>query len=161
MYPEGFTMPISIRGSYIFTSPGQKAFLASSNFVNYIELGKKGVTAYYLEAQIKNGEFVVSGTLYDSHGSFLCRLVNNNLEEMQRKCEMKLHEGRRGYKVVTENQEVVIELFIKDENICILKGTFYDERGELVAKGNETDFLIFKGPAVLGKSDGTLGIVLE
>ena len=37
--------------SYIFTSPGEKAFLVSLNYVNYIELGKKGVTAYYLEAK--------------------------------------------------------------------------------------------------------------
>lgn len=158
---EGLVMPIFMRGNYIFTGPGQKAFLASSNFVNYIELGKKGVTAYHLEAKIRNEEFLVSGKLFDSRGNFLCKLVDNQLEEVQRGCSIVFHEEGRGYKVVTRTQEVVIELFLKDENTCILRGEFYDENGNIIAKGDTIDFLIFKGPAILGKSDGALGIVLE
>jgi hypothetical protein len=154
-------MPIVMRENYIFTSPGQKAFLASSNYVNYIELGKKGVTAYYLEAKIENRDFIVNGRLYDAHGDFICMLRKNQLEEMQKKCKMVFDAKGRGYKVVTENDQVIIELFLRDENTCILRGTFYDEKGNPVAKGNERDFLIFRGPAVLGKSNGARGIVME
>jgi hypothetical protein len=150
-----------MRGNYIFTGPGQKAFLASSNFVNYVELGKKGVTKYYLEAKIVGEEFVVSGILYNSKGTFLCKLINNHLEDMQRKCEMVFDKEMKGYKVLDENKEVIIELFLKDKNTCILRGSFYDEKGNLLATGSGEDLLIFKGPAILGKSNGSLGIVLE
>lgn len=126
-----------------------------------MELGQKGVTDYYLEAKIEDGEFIVSGKLYDSHGNFLCALQRNHLEDMQKKCRIVFDEQRRGYKVLTEDQEVVIELFLKDENTCIMKGEFYDGKGNLVAKGYKENFLIFKGPAILGKKGGALGIVIK
>jgi hypothetical protein len=43
----------------------------------------------------------------------------------------------------------------------VLQGRFYDEHGELAAEGNEEDLLIYKPPAVLGKSGSARGIVLE
>jgi hypothetical protein len=154
-------VPIFLRGNYIFTSPGQKAFLVSSNYVNYVELGRKGIADYYLEAKIENDEFVISGRLYDSHGNFICALRGNHLEEMQRKCKIVYDEQGRGYKVIDDDQKVLMELYLRDENTCIIKGEIYDNSGKLVAKGNGENFLIFKGPAVLGKKNGALGIVIE
>jgi len=154
-------MPVYLKGNYIFTSPGKKAFLASSNFVNYIELGKKGITAYYLEAKIENNEFIVNGKLFDSKSNFLCTLKNNHLEEMHKKCRMVINNKGQGYRIFDEDNNVVIELFLKDLNTCILRGTFYDDKGNIIAEGNEEDFLLYKGPAVLGKSNGSLGIVMN
>lgn len=45
--------------------------------------------------------------------------------------------------------------------MCVLQGKFYDSSGNLIVEGDEKDFRIFKGPAVLGKSGNSLGIVLE
>ena len=103
-------MPIVMKGNYIFTSPGKKAYLASSNYVNYIELGKEGVTEYHLEARIRDDEFVVDGRLYDSDGRLLCILRNNQLEHMKKKCEIILDPKRRGYTVLTEEGDLVLEL---------------------------------------------------
>ncbi|MCJ7722413.1 hypothetical protein MUO98_08440 [Candidatus Bathyarchaeota archaeon] len=150
-----------MKGNYIFTSPGQKAFLVSSNYVNYIELGKEGITGYYLEAKIDNNEFVINRRLYDSDGNYLCSIRRNHLEDMQRGCEMCLAKDGSGYSVITEDEKLILGHFLKDENTCILKGIFYDDEGKILAKGDDQNFLIFHGPAVLGKMNGSRGIVLE
>jgi len=150
-----------MKGNYIFTRPGQKAFLVSSNYVNYVELGTRGVNDYYIEAKIENGTFIVNGRLYDSSGNLLCKLRQNQLEDIHSRCRMSLNPQGVGYKVETDDGKIVIELFLKDENTCILKGNFYDKDGNLVAKGNNEDLLILRGPAILGKSNGSLGIVLR
>jgi hypothetical protein len=150
-----------MKGNYIFTVPGQKAFLVSSNYVNYVELGIKDANDYYIEAKIENGKFTVNGRLYDATGNLLCKLKHNQLEEMHSKCKMILGPRGEGYKIETGEGQMIIELFLKDPNTCILRGDFYDKNGNLVAKGTREDLLILRGPAILGKSNGSLGIVLR
>lgn len=150
-------MGVQLVGNYIFTSPGQKAFLVSSNYVNYFELGRRGVTDYYLEAKVEKGEFLVSGILYDSKGTLLCHIKQNQIEKGNCIFEPV---GKQGYQIV-DRGNVILQLFLKEPNICVLRGTFYDSSGNLIAEGDENDFRIFKGPAVLGKSGNSLGIVLD
>ena len=152
-------MGVRLIGNYIFTSPGQKAFLVSSNYVNYLELGRKGVTDYYLEAKIEKGEFLVSGILYDSKGIPLCNIKENHLENIEGNCVFELLE-EQSYQVV-EHGDVIFRLFLKEPNICVLQGKFYDSGGNLIGEGDGDDFRIYKGPAVLGKSGNSLGIVLD
>ena len=153
-------MSVYLRGNFIFTSPGEKAFLVSSNFVNYLELGQRGLTDHYLEAQIRNGDFVVSGEIYDKRGQFLCRIRENNLEDIGGKCKFRWLKA--GYEVIHEERGMIFTLTMMPErpNVCILKGKFYDSEGNLIAEGNQEDFVIYKGPAVIGKSGNARGIVL-
>jgi len=152
-------MGVRLVGNYIFTGPGQKSFLVSSNYVNYFELGRRGVTDYYLEGKIEKREFLVSGILYNSKGMPLCNIKENHLENINGTCVFESLE-RQGYQIV-EHGDVVFRLFLKEPDICVLQGRFYDSRGNLIAEGDENDFRIFKGPAVLGKSGNSLGIVLS
>lgn len=152
-------MAIRLERNYIFAEPGGKAFLVSSNYVNYFELGAKGVTDYYIEAKIKDGEHIVSGTLYSKDGNLLCTLKDNQVEDISHQCEVQLV-GRAGYRVVHNQFGPLLELVLKNGSVCVLKGRFYDSKGGLVAEGDGENFLIFKGPAVLGKSGNSLGIVI-
>lgn len=154
-------MGMRLKGNYIFTGPGQKAFLVSSNYVNYFELGRKGTTDHYLEAKIENGEFLVSGILYDPKGTPLCNIKENHLENISGNCKFEPL-PKQGYQIVDQDQgSVILRLFLKEPNICVLQGTFYDSKGNLIAEGDENDFRILKGPAVLGKSGNSLGIVFD
>jgi len=155
-------MSVRLSNNYIFVKPGQKAFLAASNYVNYLELGRKGLNDHYLKAEIKDDEFVVSGKLYDEKGTALCTIRENNLEDMASKCKLNwLRNG--GYEVIHEERGQLLKIATMPEqsNICILQGKFYDSKGNLIAEGNDQDFVIYKGPAVLGKSGSALGIVLR
>ena len=152
-------MAVHLRGNYIFTSPGEKAFLVSSNYVNYLELGRKGVTDYYLEAKIEKNEFLVSGILHDSKGTPLCNITENHVENIKGNCAFEPLQ-HYGYQIV-DRGNVVFRLSLKEPNVCVLKGKFYDGSGNLIAEGDENDFRILKGPAVLGKSGNSLGIVLK
>ena len=152
-------MGVQLIGNYIFTRPGENAFLVSSNYVNYFELGRKGVTDYFLEAKIEGDEFVVSGTLYDSRGVHLCNIEENHVEKINGNCLFEAL-GDRGYQVV-DGGSVIFRLSLKEKNVCVLQGKFYDSAGNLVAEGDENDFRIFRGPAILGKSGNSLGIVLD
>ena len=151
-------MPVFLKGNYIFTTPGKKAFLVSSNYTNYLELGQRSFTEYYLEAEIKDGRFVVSGILLDSYGKKVCILNENHLEEAG-SCQISYF-PKGGFRVTIEGK-TVLELVLKDDNTCIIQGKFYDKDGKLVAEGNGSYFLIYHGPAVVGKSGTSKGIVIQ
>lgn len=152
----GRTMSVIMKGNYIFVQPGEKAFKVASNFTNYLELGAQGITDYYLEAQIGNGEFVVNAILLDLHGRVACRIANNFPEKSECRREMT----RSGYRILSISGELLLGIEAP-ENVCLLRGTIYDAKGGIVARDREDDFLIYHGPAILGKSDGSLGIVLR
>lgn len=152
---------ILLKGNYIFVNPGGKAFLAASNYVNYVELGHPGSDGFSLVATIENDEFVVSAQLYDERGNFVCKVEDNSVREHSNVEVHFLPEG--GYEIIGPEGSLVLRLALAGEHgeVCILQGKFYDEQGELVAEGSEEDLLIYKPPAVLGKSGSARGIVLE
>lgn len=151
-------MGIVFQGNYIFVEKDSPKFLVASNYTNYFSLGP--VNEFYLEGWIEEGKFIVSGTLFNSEGTLLARIVRNQLEDSVPDVRY-LPVGDRGYKVVDASNRPIFELWLLDENTCVVKGDFYDSQGTLVARGDDEDFRIFMGPAVLGKSGSSLGIVLE
>ena len=152
---------ILLKENYIFVNPGEKAFRAASNYVNYVELGQPASDQFFLVAAIENNEFTVSARLYDERGEFVCRIDDNSVREHRGSKVQFLSEG--GYEVIGPEERLILRLALAGERreLCLLQGRFYDEQGELVAEGNEEDFLIYKPPAVLGKSGLARGIVLE
>lgn len=151
-------MPVFMRGNYIFVEPGHKCFEVSSNFTNHLELGIQGITKYYLEAKIENDEFKISGTLLDKDGEILCRLKDNFIEA-SRGCNKEM--TQYGYRIKDKDGKLVLEIQVENDLICHLKGTIYGESGEIVAQDKKGEFIIFKGPAIIGKSGNAIGIKLD
>lgn len=149
-------MSVVMKGNYIFVQPGQKCFRVASNLTNYLELGVKGVTAYYLEGRIEVGEFLVNATLLDPTGRKACQIINNFPEGPGCRKEMT----KNGYSILSHSGELLLGIEATGD-VCSLKGRIYDSTGVVVARDEQDDFLIFRGPAVLGKSNGSLGIVLR
>ena len=151
-------MPVFMRGNYIFVEPGRKCFEVSSNFTNYLELGIRGITKHYLEAKIENDEFKISGVLLDRNGEILCRLKNNFIET-SRDCNKEM--TPYGYRIKDKDGKLVLEIQVENDLICHLKGTIYGESGEIVAQDRKGEFIILKGPAIVGKSGNAIGIKLD
>jgi len=149
---------VFMRGNYIFVEPGRKCFEVSSNFTNYLELGIQGITEYYLEAKIENNEFKISGTLLDKNGELLCRLKDNFIEA-SKGCNKEM--TPYGYRIKDKDGTLVFEIQAENDLICHLKGTIYGESGEVVAQDREGEFIILKGPAIIGKSGNAIGIKLD
>ena len=146
-----------LKGNYIFARPGEPAFLAASNFVNYLSLGDKAKGTFYLEARIENGEHKLSGRLWTKEGKFLCELRDNAIVSGECKV-VPIKQG--GYEVRAKGNQLQFSVRLQDGKTCLIQGKFYDESGHLVAEGNRDDFRIFKGPAILGKSGASAGIVI-
>ncbi|HXK34171.1 MAG TPA: hypothetical protein VNM91_09185 [Dehalococcoidia bacterium] len=151
---------MQLRNNYFFVRPGQPALLVSSNFTNYLEIGNPTGPGFYLIAQVEDGEFVVSGRLFDSMGRRVCEIDRNHARTSEAVIEY-LKPG--GYEVRWRDGDLVFALQRSAENphVGVLRGRFYNERGELVAEGDESDFRLYRGPAIVGKSNGTYGLVIE
>jgi len=151
-------VPIFMKGNYIFVEPKQKHFEVSSNFTNYLELGIQGITKYYLEAKIENDEFKISGILIDKSGETLCRLKDNFIDE-SKGCNKEM--TKHGYRIKDKDGNLAFEIHVEDDLICYLKGTIFGESGEIVAQEREGEFIILKGPAIIGKSGNAIGIKIS
>jgi len=151
-------MPVFMRGNYIFVEPGRKCFEVSSNVTNYLELGIQGITKYYLEAKIENNEFKISGTLLNKNGELLCRLKDNFIQA-SKDCNKEMTSN--GYRIKDRDGNLVFEIQVENDLICHLKGTIYGESKEVVAQDREGEFIILKGPAIIGKSGNAIGIKLD
>lgn len=149
-------MPVFMKGNYIFVEPGRKCFEISSNFTNYLELGIQGITKYYLEAKVESDEFRISGILLSRSGHILCHLKDNFIESEDCNKEMTPH----GYRIKDRKGNFVFEIQSEKDLICHLKGTIYGESGETIAQDKEGDFVVLKGPAIIGKSGNAIGIKL-
>ena len=149
-------MAAAITGNYVFVRPGQKAFKIASNYTNYVKLGIKGVTPYYLEGKVESDEFVINALLLDRNGKAVCEIVNNFPQGQG--CRRRI--TPQGYVVEDEQGNPLLEIKVV-ENLCLLKGTLYGPDGEIVARDSNDDFLVYHGPLVLGKSGGSLGLVVR
>jgi len=150
-------MPIVMIGSYFFVQPGQKCFEISSNFTNYLELGIQKITPYYLEAKIESDEHRISGTLLDRNGKTLCSLKDNFIET-SKGCSKEM--TRKGYRIKDREGNRIFEIRVED-NICHLEGTIYSDSGETVAQDTDDKFVILKGPAIVGKGNGSIGLKID
>jgi hypothetical protein len=150
-------MPLFITGSYFFVRADQKRYEISSNYANYIELGTRNVTSYYLEAKIENNEFKISGKLLGTTGEVLCDLKDNFIEATTN-CTKEM--TAYGYRIKDARQNRIFEIRVEAQ-ICHLEGTIYSSSGEIVAQGKETTFVILKGPAIIGKLDSSIGLRID
>jgi len=59
-----------------------------------------------------------------------------------------------------KNQQTLLELIATD-NVCSIKAKIYDGTGSLIAEDSGDDFLVYRGPAILGKSGNARGMVIN
>lgn len=152
-------MPVVMKGNYIFVERGRKCFEISSNYTNYLELGIREITKYYFEAKIEGDEFRVSGILLDRKGEVVCHLKDNFVEPIKGKgCNKEM--TSYGYRILDEDGNLIFEIKVERDLICHLKGTIYGTSGEIIAQDKESDFVVLKGPAIIGRSGNAIGIKL-
>ena len=120
-------------------------------------MGASEITDYYLEAMIKNGEFLVNARLLDSTGKHAVT-INDSIPE---KGTFEKKMTSVGYDVVAADGELLLGIQIDANQVCHLRGKLYDSDGRVVAEESGTNFLVHRGPAVLGKSGNARGIVIE
>ena len=149
-------MSTMLKGNYIFVQRGQKAFKIASNITNYVELGVPGITDYHLEAKIEHDEFIINATLFNPNVKEPCRIVNSIPEKSDYQKVMTPH----GYNFLDIGGELLLGIAVNEENLCTLQGKIYDSSGRLIAEDKDSDFLIYHGPAVLGKSGSARGIFI-
>lgn len=67
----------------------------------------------------------------------------------------------QGYRIKNKNGNTVFEIRAENDLVCHLKGTIYGKSGEIIVQDKKGDFIILKGPAIIGKSGNAIGIKLE
>jgi hypothetical protein len=152
---------MQISGSYFFVKPGDRAFLVASNYTNYLELGRPLSKGFFLLARVEGKEFKVSARLFNAARQCLVELSDNRVVDPQgSRVEFR---PRGGYDVFDAAGNPVLTLALTGDagHICVLRGRFFDENGELVAEGDGDDFRLYRGPAVIGRSGAARGIVIE
>lgn len=155
---EEVNMPIFMKGNYFFVGPESKCFEVASNFTNYLELGIQGITKYYLEGRIEDDEFKISAILLDKKGKVLCHLKDNFIETAEN-CNEDM--TRYGYRIKDKDGNLVFEIQIEKGRICHLKGDIYGGPGEIIAQDRRDQFIILKGPAIIGKSGNAIGLKID
>lgn len=148
-------MTVTMRGNFIFVQPGQKAYKVASNFTNYLELGLLGGTDYYLLARVENDEFLIDAQLHEPNTGAAVEIKDNFPIGDAVTREMLPN----GYRVLDSTGELMIGIEV-DDNICMIRGRITAGDGSIIAESSQDDFLIYRGPAVLGKSGEARGLVL-
>jgi hypothetical protein len=148
-------MAMEISGTYLAVQPGEPAYKVASNFTNYVELGARGRTDYYLEARIDDGRFVVDAVLQDPSTG---RAVNVE-DNVPTDSGVTRRDRPDGFDIVNGTGHVLLGLDI-DGPVAHLRGRITTAAGEVVAEDDADDFLVHRGPMVLGRSDGAHGVML-
>jgi hypothetical protein len=151
-------VPITMRNNWIFASPGELAYKVASNFTNYLELGAPDVTPYYLVASIEEDEFLVSAVILNPKTGNECRVVNNFPDKSP---GFDRRMTTNGYQIVDSTGHLVLGIETINPKICLLRGTILDKDGSVVAEDQGDDFLIYRGPAILGRANGAIGIMID
>ena len=150
-------MPITMSGNYIFAGPNDRCFKVASNFTNYLELGLPGAGSYYLEARIENDEFKINARLWDRVSSQEI-VIRDNFPTGQR--GVTRDDLPNGYRIKDSHGNLILGIEARDK-ICSISGRIEARDGTLVAESEADDFLVYKGPAVLGRAGDARGIVLD
>jgi hypothetical protein len=150
-------MAVVMKNNYIFVQPGEKAFKVASNYTNYVELGQPGITDYALQARVQDDEFVINADFVDPEGRERVNVAENVPQSSGLSRRMLVN----GYRIEDEAGRLVLGLEVLPDDVCVIRGAVYDSRGDVVAESRDDDFIIHRGPAVIGKSGDAQGIVLD
>lgn len=150
-------MTIQLRGNNFFVGPNDKKYKISSNYTNYVEIGDKEVTEYYLKGEIRNKEeFIINATLPDSESDSKYHIDDNfPREEYIEKVIQK-----NGFDILDSTGKLLIGIRV-DGDTCLLRGKVFDGDGNVVAEQKGDDFVVHQGPLVLGKSGSSRGLVVN
>jgi hypothetical protein len=143
-------------GNYFYSQPGAKCFKVASNYANYVEIGVRGITDYYLEGRIEDGRFLINARLYDPETRQHLSIEDN----VNSDTAFQLDATSTGYRVKNESGRVIFGIEVRVEE-CLLLGTIHDRDGSIIAEQRGDDFVVFHGPCTLGKEGASRGIVIQ
>jgi hypothetical protein len=148
-------MARQMSGTYLLVQPGEPAYKVASNFTNYVQLGVRGSTDYYFEARIDDGRYVIDANLWDPSAERTVTVEDNHPTDV----DVTRTDRSNGFDIVDGTGHVVLGLDVVDL-VAHLRGRIVTPTGDVVAEDDGDDFLIHHGPMVLGRSDGTHGVML-
>jgi hypothetical protein len=145
-----------MRGSYFFVEPGSKSFKVATNFTNYLELGiQSSAPDYYLEAKVADDDFVINAVLWEPTLTAPLRIVDSFPDGPEWTRKMLPN----GWHIVNKTGQLMFGLEVQG-SVCHIKGEVRSRDGTLVAQDSNDDYLIYKGPAILGRSGSARGLVI-
>ena len=150
-------MAFTMSGNYIFAGPNDRCYKVASNFTNYLELGLPDSGDYYLEARIDEGDFKINARLWDTASGEQI-LVKDNFPTGMR--GVTRDDLPNGY-LIKDSGGVLILGIAVEGNLVRSGGAVRSKDGALIAEDKADDFLIHRGPAVLGKEGSARGIVIS
>lgn len=145
-------MPITFRGNV--ANRGGPAFAVASDRYDYFELGERKGDGHWLEASVIDGEFNFNGRIFlpASSGEQASGTIIDNFPKGPAPSGWEQHRqvDRQGYKLISKNGKVLFG-YVVDGAVCRVTVNIYAADGGLVAESGDTDLIIHRGPAMLGR----------
>lgn len=154
-------MPVLMSGNLINVGPGDPAFIIGSNFTDHFEIGNQKGDDYWLRADIvgPQSEFIFNGRLFLPDQPSGGTVIDNFPKGPEPKGWVRKQlADRPGYLLVDQQTGKTLFGFdILDNHICHVVTNLYSQKGELVAETSMDNFLVHKGPALIGTGGIRIG----
>lgn len=134
--------------------PGERCFLVGTNLVDYFEIGQPNSTAYWLVgARVgPDLEFVFNGRLFVETGDEPSIVIDNFPKNPPLSGWRKIHKPNiEGFDLARDSDDRVIFGYEVIDNVCHVTTNIYNNEGVLVAETTPDNFLLHRGPALLGR----------
>jgi len=149
----------SLSQNYLNVLPGNPAILVASNLCDYFELGHKA-SGHWLEGNIikSSNDFVFNGRMYLPGGNNAGIIIDNFPKASLPKGWLKRpNMNSEGYELVDSNGTILFAYEVLPNKICHVTVNVYDADGTMVAESLPNEFIIHKGPAMIGRNGISIG----
>lgn len=138
---------------------GQPALEIATNLCDWLELGTREGTDYWLEGQIVNGgEFLFNGRLFIPNSGNAAGTVIDNFPKSaapQGWTKRPRADGN-GYELVSSDGTILFGYRV-DGRICHVTASIYAADGDIVAESTPSEFRVYRPPMKIGRG----GVVWE
>lgn len=151
-------MALAMAHNRINVRAGDRAFIVASNLCDLLQIGAQD-TAYLLVAEMvgPDKEFLFNGRLFvpghDRPGTIIDNFPKGPTPKGWAK--YPLVDGN-GFTLIEPASNITLFGFEEIDNICHIITNLYDETGAIVAETLPDNFLVHRGPAMIGRG----GIVI-
>jgi hypothetical protein len=146
-------MPAIIARNWINVRPGDRCFVLSSNLCDFFQIGDQSTT-YLLHAEMvgPEREFLFNGRLFLPGNSQPGTVIDNFPKGPTPHGWIKRQRvDGNGYELVDRTNGIALFGFEEIEDICHVTTNVYDGAGNLIVETLPDNFLVHRGPAMVGK----------
>jgi hypothetical protein len=139
--------------NWINVRPGERCFVLSSNLCDFFQIGDQ-TTTYLLQAEMvgPDKEFLFNGRLFlPGHhhpGTVIDNFPKGPAPQGWEKRQMV---GTVAYELFDPATNTVLFGFEEIERVCHVTTNIYDGSGILIAQTLPNNFLVHRGPAMVGR----------